>query len=333
MTLAQRSGGLNFALSGPVPPIRDRSRIGAVVLRLLVDEWLSGNPSVQSGFTFVSPVPPHNHMKLPVILSCCACALAAPSLVCSQVLMIDFGPTPVSGASLTNSPYHSADTAFTGTFWNQVEKVDIATGSLNWSDGTSATGVSINLGSVVSTTSTTINLATQPATSSALGTTVGGGIYTSPSVGRDAIFSGTAGSTSSTGIQVGGLAAGSYDIYISARNTNATGTTVYSQALYAGVSSSAGNFDFSGYSNKSLNYSSTSSPTTWTEDGVYVKLSISLTSGDYLNIASAGGGQELRGFLNSIQIVSTSAVPEPSTYAFIAGLAGLVGTVYWRRRR
>ena len=38
--------------------------------------------------------------------------------------MLDFGPTPVSGDSLTNSPYHVENGSFSGTVWNQVQKDD-----------------------------------------------------------------------------------------------------------------------------------------------------------------------------------------------------------------
>lgn len=60
-----------------------------------------------------------------------------------------------------------------------------------------------------------------------------------------------------------------------------------------------------------------------------MKLSISITAGEYLNVASYGGTGEGRGFLNSVQIVS--AIPEPSTYAALAGTGALL-LAFMRRR-
>lgn len=64
-----------------------------------------------------------------------------------------------------------------------------------------------------------------------------------------------------------------------------------------------------------------------------MKFSVTLTSGQFINIASRGATDELRGFLNSIEIVNTSAVPEPASVAALAGLAALAGVVGIRRRR
>jgi hypothetical protein len=262
-----------------------------------------------------------------------ALGLAA-SAASAQVIMLDFGPTTASGANLTNSPYHSANGSFSGSTWNTLGTADSS--SIVFSNN-SASGVSVDLGQA--TTTTTINLATQPVSSSALGNPTGGGIYAGNSVGTDGIFTTTNGTTGVTrvGMQVGGLLAGTYDIYITARNTNtAAAAATYTQTAYIGTSSTSGNFDFSGFTNLgTLTYAnpnaSTSFTSTWVQGENYLKLSVTLAANDFLNLAIAGGGSENRGFLNSVQIVNTTIVPEPSSFAALAGL-GALGLVGLRRR-
>src|SRR5690606_7385855 len=108
----------------------------------------------------------------------------------ADIIMLDFGSTTVGTNSTLNSPYHTVNGSFTNTAWNKVQASDIAAGSLVWSDGTTATGVSLNLGG--SSDATTLNLASTP-TSSPLGGAVNTGVYTNTSVGRDGIFVGTTG--------------------------------------------------------------------------------------------------------------------------------------------
>jgi hypothetical protein len=106
------------------------------------------------------------------------------------------------------------------------------------------------------------------------------------------------------------------------------------------VSSAAGNFNFQEtgnlYAFSTLTYSNPNAASSftgsWVEGSNYIKLSVSITSGDFLNLAIAGGGSENRGFLNSVQIVNTTPVPEPSAFAALAGL-GALGLVAVRRRR
>jgi hypothetical protein len=253
---------------------------------------------------------------LPLLTLCLATSLQA------SVLMLDFGPTAAiddAGAdnSLLNSPYHTVNTSFTDTTWNQVQTADIAAGSLMWSDGTTASGVSLNIGGNSGAGVTTIDLAKTGLTSDALGGSNASGIYAGTSVGTDAIFLGTSGARA-VGFQITGLAAGTYDIYITARNTNTS--SAQTQGLYVGTAASgSGNFDFSGYSNKTLTYASNATATSgWSEDANYVHFSVSISSGEVLNLASYAPA---RGFLNSVQIVS--AIPEPSTYASFAGIGAL----------
>lgn len=280
-------------------------------------------------------------MKLPTFLAGFACSLASCLPLSAQVLMLDFGPTIVADGSRTSSPYHSVTVGFSDTTWNRVQTADITSGLL-WSNtiNTPATGVSVNIGATSDATTRTINLATTPSGNLPLGSPVNTGLYSGTSVITDGIFNGSSGNTRAVGVQIGGLSAGTYDVYVSGRNTNTSATNT--QNFYAGVDTSAGNFTFaetntttaaSGYTTAAINYVNASSGATlWAQGSNYVKFSVILTSDDVLNIAALGGAGEGRGFLNMIQVVNTTPVPEPAAAAALAGLLGL-GAAAFRRRR
>ncbi len=267
-------------------------------------------------------------MKILALIAGFACTLPTSA----QVLMIDFGPTTV--VNPTNSPYHTVNPSFTGSTWNKVGTSDVASG-LFWSNNTAVSGITLNLGATTDGTSTTIGLANVPSGSTLTGSAMTSGIY-GDTAARDGIFTGGSGTARSVGIQIGGLTAGTYDIYITGRNTNTAGG--HGQNFFAGKSSAAGDFDHSALSSRSITYFA--APTTqnaqWSGSGEltnYVKFSVTLTSGEFLNLAARGGINEGRGFLNSVQIVNTSPIPEPATAAMLTGFGALGVGLMIRRRR
>lgn len=245
----------------------------------------------------------------------------------AQVLMLDFGPTLVSGSDLANSPYNAANPSFTGTTWNQIGTADVS--SLTFANGSAATGLTLNIGATTSATtfSSTLVLTNVPSGNSALGTLTSAGIYAGTSVGTDGIFTSSSGNSRAVGFQLSGLGAGTYDVYVTARNTSSNAN--YTQTAFVGSSASAGNFALNGagMTSETLTFANASVFTSsWIEDSNYLKFTVTLGAGDVLNLATLGGGGEVRGFLNSVQIV---AVPEPA----ISVMLGLSGVLYCFRRR
>ncbi len=264
-------------------------------------------------------------------LSLTAACLAAP--LGAQVLMLDFGPTTAIDEAGTpnsqlNSPYHSENNSFAGTNWNKLGNSDPAF-TLKDANGDD-TGITFNLG-LAASGATTVDLGSAPNTSGALGGQFGssGTIYSETSVGRDGIYHGSSGNKHAVGFQVGGLA-GTYEVYIVARNTSTSNT--YEQNIHWGVGASSGNFSYTsvGYTTDTLNYAGVADASAWTEGVNYSKFTVTLADGQFLNVAVVGGATtESRGFLNAVQIV---AIPEPASAALLAG-TGLLALAGSRRRR
>lgn len=273
-------------------------------------------------------------MKFISLPSALLASVALAGSLSAQVLMLDFGPTTVAESDKSNSPYHTATSSSSNRTWNTLSNDD--PGTLKWADGTTANGITAMLGIGSATadyeTISAIDLGANPSHIGSLGGAIKTGIYAGSTAGRDGIYTSVTpdNAYSSIGLQIAGLSTGTYDIYITARNTSTAG---HSQLLYAGKSSSAGNFTYSDYETRTLSYSGTSTFGTdaWTEGVNYAKLSVTLTSGEVVNIVSLGGEFQNRAFLNSVQIVSS--IPEPSTFAFLGGLGALAVAVLRRRNR
>jgi len=186
--------------------------------------------------------------------------------------------------------------------------------------------VSFNFGASTAGALQTVDLAIAPTRVSTLGGIYNTGIYAGTSVGRDAVF---LSSSVAIGAQITGLAAGTYDIYVTSRNTTYN-TNAYTQKLSAGAGEAGANFNYSSYLNSTVAYAAAAAtPTTWALGESYMKVTVTLAAGQALNLAVIGEntGNPDRGFFNSIQIVS---VPEPSM-ALLGGAA--IGFAAIRRRR
>lgn len=257
--------------------------------------------------------------------------LGAVGLAPGSILMLDFGPTAPTGGNLTNSPYHSLNPGFSESTWNQIQTTDIASGILMSDGSTTSIGVNVGVANNAANGSTVIDLTQTPTGNLALGTVVNTGIYATTSVGTDGIFSGTGDSIRHTGVQITGLSAGIYEVFVATRNTNTSAT--YTMTTFAGAGTAGANFDFTdpSYVSGALTHAgSTTGVTTWNAEGSagenYNRLTVTIADGQALNIAVQGDGTQTRGFLNMIQI---AAIPEPSA----ALLALLSLPVFCLRRR
>jgi len=192
-----------------------------------------------------------------------------------------------------------------------------------------ATGVSVTIGQGSGTAGTTDFTAPSIATNltgtsaAALGTDYNG------TAAQDGIFkSGATGgsTTSSVGVRVDGLAAGTYTVYGVLRNTNATNNTS-PEALYTAAAAPATTFAFSALTPANVANSEASGNNTWIAGDQYATSTVSLTAGQSLFVIANGaaGSAETRGMLDSVQIV---AVPEPGT-----GLLALAGIAIGFARR
>jgi hypothetical protein len=231
-------------------------------------------------------------------------------------LLLDFGPTNVAPSEATLDMGHfSGAVPATEISWNKIVNAD--NGALVYSDGTAASGVSIVVGRCPAATTNVVNYANKSITSSGLGTAETFGIYTNTSPTKDGIFAtGTATvRTNAVGIRVDGLAAGTYTVYVSGRNTS-TGFGTPEQ-FFATNGAGAGTFTFdtnttaSAIGANSGTRPGSGNPTqadAITSTFVYgdngVLLVVTLNAGDSLYLASTGiQTNEFRGFLNAVEIV------------------------------
>lgn len=245
----------------------------------------------------------------------------------AQTLLLDFGPTTVTGTDRSNSPYHSIN-ASAGTNWNQIQATDVTSGLL-YADGAAASGVTVDLGRSSSVAWKTLTMAGQPGSVS-LGTITNTGVFDNTAVGRDAINYGSSATQNTlVGLAIGGLAAGTYEIYIVGFNTNQGIASAAQESFWALATSSTANLDTTALLSSPQATSLNNVSSSWVENGNYVKLTATLTAGEYLTIFSTGSSAtEYRGFLNSVEIV---AIPEPST--MILAVGGVVIAMGFSKRK
>lgn len=289
-------------------------------------------------------------MKPLLVMACCA---IMPALTASGAnLMLDFGsiPIPAADPNLTLAPGHASG-AIPGmeTTWNTITSG--ATNSvLSYSDGASATGVTLSMGAESAAGGGTVAFNGTIGNTTFVGS--GGGVagfrslITTSSIygttnttantapGRDGfIGGGTSAAGSAIGLRVDGLAAGTYSVFVMARNTSASGAASPMTVYARGGLATETTFTFGGEpsaTQANTVYTTaeyTNQYTTFSEGNNYSRIDVTITAGQSLLLAIDGSSAgETRGFLNMIQIV---AVPEPATA--LLGSLGLLGCL--RRRR
>ena len=266
-------------------------------------------------------------------------------------LMLDFGATAVADPYLATSPGHGSGSVPAGeTSWNTISSAT-PPASLTYSDGSTASGVVLGLGQESTGGNNIISFSTaisNVALAGGGGGTAGqqnlvtaGSIYginsSSTAVGRDGFFGG--GASTSTGAAIGmsltGLAAGTYQVYVMARNTNSN-VASYPMKIYTSVGTASGTFNFSALtaSNQSnVGYATatyTGQYSNFVNGENYVEVSVTVAEGQTLFLAVDGGDNAIdrRGFLNMVQVVS---IPEPAACALLGG--GFLLSALRRRRR
>jgi len=237
----------------------------------------------------------------------------------AETLLIDFGATAATSTASTNNPAGVAPSA--AADWNLVGGVASASLSF-YADGTAATGVSINEGS--SATASIVNWTAHP-TASNLGTSIVTNDFASGNPAYGAVFDSGA---SNIGMQVSGLAAGTYNLFVVGVNTNSS--TPVSETFFAGDTGSSlltsSSYNFTSLPLSATESNSGISTSTWVAGTDYQELTVTIAnSGDILTLVAEGGGTTA---LNMLEIV---AVPEPRTWAELAFGAFVLFFVVRRR--
>lgn len=239
----------------------------------------------------------------------------------AQILLINPGSGTVSSAQATNAPFSTGLSSTSS--WNNLP-ADAGSGLL-WSNGASATGVSVDLGASgngFSAGTSNLNFATAPSTTAGLAFST---LAANGTAQKDSIFAGASGQNTAVGLRIGGLNAGVYNVYVTGFNSAAqalgrthrfwAGSTPAATTLFAVSDLTVAN----GFLLETID---NSQQTSWVEGVNYSQMQVTLDAGEYLTVVSNGtGGGDFRGFLPIVQIES---VPEPSPCALIAlGVVGL----------
>ena len=258
----------------------------------------------------------------------------------AESVLLDFGPTTVASPYLTLDPGHNAGTIpGSDTTWNVITTSVVNDTGLAYGSGVAASGLSLTLGEGAAN-GTSINYST-PITKLTLAGSGGGvpgyqnllttgsvygGDTSSTAAGRDAFFGDN---SNAIGLRLDGLSAGSYAIYVMARNVNTDAVQV-PMNVFANTGASSGTFDFSSLTGSTelntgyLATDYTDQYTTFQAGENYVALNVTVNNGDslFLAVAGADSGIEARGFMNMVQVV---AVPEPGALAILGmGILGLL---------
>jgi len=248
-----------------------------------------------------------------------------------QVLMFDFGGLVPTGAT-SNSPYHTANPGFSGSSWNVITNTtDLNNLSLSYADGSTASGITLSIG--WSSQAYTVRMASNIDTTvrQVTGSTVVSGVFAGNSVGKDFFIVGSGNAENNAlALRIGGLAAGSYDLYLTGINTSAVlGATPMS--FFASSSLTDSTFAYNNVTWDDSAMVTNDQTATWQEGKNYAVLHLTVSAGEDVTLLASGANvnSQWRGILNSLEIV---AVPEPSVgILFGTGSLVIVASV-WRGR-
>tara|TARA_B100001971_G_scaffold214206_1_gene250437 strand:+ start:444 stop:1226 length:783 start_codon:yes stop_codon:yes gene_type:complete len=255
------------------------------------------------------------------LLPLIAISIAASSLSAENIL-INFGFTSKIYTG-TNSPGHNAGDS-TGNNWINLYE-DVASGIQN--EFGNATDLAIDFGSTTTATGTTLDYSI--ATKSANYSISGGVDPNLADLFETELGEGNAVRDSSisagVGLSITGLDAGEYRFYVTSFRGDQTSNSTIDFDIYAGVDTDAIT-DFSGYSVGTIVNSDAVSGWSYGDNYLSGTFTIDATNDTFSLLSNS---ETYIGVLTSLEII---AVPEPGTYAAIAGGLALLFVAYRRRR-
>jgi len=244
-------------------------------------------------------------------------------------LMLDFGgsTTTGSGQGAVGPGHFEGLLTAADDVWNPIGTSD--TSSLVFSNGSPATGVSLDLGGETGTTTDVIGWSE---TRFATRNPGDGGLldYQKNNVVRDYTRTNYS-STVAMGYRVTGLSPGLYYVYAAADDTyhlpGAGNNTSFE--VFLGTQTGGADTDYSGFISDVLENVDASG--SYVRGDNYSRTLVKLGAGESLVIASERRGpSDGRGQMNALQIMP---IPEPAALAIWSLLGVLAAAAGWRRRR
>jgi hypothetical protein len=267
----------------------------------------------------------------------------------ASVLLLAFGNTTgtsaITAGNLTNSPGYASGawTSQATTTWNPVGDADIASG-VKYYDGSTATGVAIGLAGATTSVSggnpATITFGGSSLPNGGKSISNGPGVYATGTPANGVTFESGGSGFTAAGVNVSGLAAGTYSVYVVSVNYFAVNSTsepadVWINATTVATDPTSTAYAIPPLSNGLVDPNTAGATSTWTQNTNFVETTVTISaSTPALTIVAEGagvGGAETRGFLNSVEIVPLS-VPEPATAGLLVATTGLLLRRGHRRR-
>lgn len=260
------------------------------------------------------------------------------------ILMLDMGPVTATGGDVSNSPYHTLNSAFADASWSEVATADYgnpddwAPSSLVWSDNSSASSVYLDFGA--SYEGTTISFSSNPNRHRDLDNASSGGVWDNPAIGCDLSYNDPDGHSTDDNriaVKIGSLPEDTYEVYAVSRNP-------YGQndmRVWSFSDTNLSSFEAS-VAARGPGVVLANSSDSWVNGNTYAKYhadsgnSVTLDAvNSYLYIAADGTNtaSENRGFLNAVQVVPASYDDHAffdGTQIGAAGTTVNVATGAWR---